>query len=360
MRVKILAGDLGTSLNARIKPLCTYLKQRNIDCQVILPIDWRAIVKRFSKVANILSVLLTFPPEKLINLLLNDDFDVLIVNRISTHLISLVLKRLKRKTKIVFDLNDALFLKMSKFLGINMRPGSFALERIIIDSDFVTVNGHFLLGYVSIFNNNADIIHDPIDTELFSPAHKKKTDIITIGWEGNARVHYENLKMLVNPLRKLAKKYDLRFKIVSYLGDRRIKCLFKKLEKLMKIDYGSATWLPPDKHAELIYDFDIEVAPLKKSLWNEGKSALRVGIGMAMGIPVVASPVGEQKYVIKHGDNGFLAKNDDDWYRYLKLLIEDDELRKLMGKKGRETAEKVLSLRANGAKLYKILQTLLS
>jgi len=29
----------------------------------------------------------------------------------------------------------------------------------------------------------------------------------------------------------------------------------------------------------------------------ETARALRVGVGMAMGIPVVASPVGEQKYV---------------------------------------------------------------
>lgn len=95
-----------------------------------------------------------------------------------------------------------------------------------------------------------------------------------------------------------------------------------------------------------------------KNLWYEGKSALRVGIGMAMGIPVVASSIGEQKYVVKHGVNGFLAKNEEGWYQYLKMLIENDDLRERMGKHGRETAEKELSLNVNGRKLCQILTRL--
>jgi glycosyltransferase involved in cell wall biosynthesis len=41
---------------------------------------------------------------------------------------------------------------------------------------------------------------------------------------------------------------------------------------------------------------------------------------MALGIPVVASPVGEKKHVIRHGINGFLAGTEEDWYQYLRYL----------------------------------------
>jgi len=75
-----------------------------------------------------------------------------------------------------------------------------------------------------------------------------------------------------------------------------------------------------------------------------------------MGIPVVASPVGEQKYVIKHGVNGFLARNEEEWYNYLRILIEDDDLRRRMGREGRKTAEKELSLEVNGERLYEIIK----
>ena len=150
---------------------------------------------------------------------------------------------------------------------------------------------------------------------------------------------------------------NVKFKIASYLGDSLIKEMFSPLEDLMEIDYGSESWLPIKSFAELIYDFDIMVAPLKDNIWYEGKSALRAGLGMAMGIPVVVSPVGEQKYVVKHGVSGFLARNEDEWYNYLRMLIEDENLRRRVGREGRKTAERELSLEVNGEKLYKIIRT---
>jgi glycosyltransferase involved in cell wall biosynthesis len=82
-------------------------------------------------------------------------------------------------------------------------------------------------------------------------------------------------------------------------------------------------------------------------------------MGMAMAIPVIASPVGEQKHVIRHGINGFLAETEEDWYQYLKILIKDGNLRDSMGKSGRETAEKELSLRISSEKLFKIIENLI-
>jgi glycosyltransferase involved in cell wall biosynthesis len=74
-----------------------------------------------------------------------------------------------------------------------------------------------------------------------------------------------------------------------------------------------------------------------------------------LGIPVIASPVGEQKYVIKSGINGFLASTEEDWYKYLKLLIEDAHLRNVIGRSGRETAENSLSSVVSGKNLFEII-----
>jgi glycosyltransferase involved in cell wall biosynthesis len=199
------------------------------------------------------------------------------------------------------------------------------------------------------------MIHDPIDCNLFAPRIKNRGKRITLGWEGNPQAHYENLAMLVKPLEMLSCECALKLKLVSSLGDPKVKKLFKGLETKMEVEYGSKHWLSAKDFAASLSDFDIMLAPIQKTPWYEGKSALRVGIGMAMGIPVVASPVGEQKYVIRHKVNGFLAQNDQDWYSCLKLLIDDYELRRDMGRRGRETAEKELSLRVCGNKLLKII-----
>ena len=358
MKVSVFAGGLRTTLTSRILPLAKALKEYGIESQVITPIAWNSIAR--GKLGNFLSATITYSLEKCVRAIA-ESADVVIIGRASNLQVYLLTKVLKRRNvKIIFDLDDALFLPVGSLFGVKVRPGSFYLEKILKDADYITVNGHYLLHYAKNFNHKISIIHDPIDTELFSPKKKEgDPDKIVIGWQGNARVHRENLAMLVKPLKEIAKECgNVKFKIASYLGDSLIKEMFSPLEDLMEVDYGSERWLPIKSFAELIYDFDIMVAPLKGNIWYEGKSALRAGLGMAMGIPVVASPVGEQKYVIRHGINGFLAKSEDEWVKYLSILIEDDNLRNRMGEEGRKIAEKELSMEVNGKKLYEIIKSI--
>ena len=213
------------------------------------------------------------------------------------------------------------------------------IEKILKAADFITVNGNFLLQYVKIFNEKSAIIPDPIDLKLFSNMPKRKQSITTIGWEGNGHVHYENLSLLVKPLEKIAERHDFRFKMVSYLGDLRIKQMFNKLERKAEVDYGPANWQPANDFITSISDFEIMVSPLQKTFWCEGKSALRVGLGMALGIPVVASPIGEQKYIIQNSVSGFFAQDEDAWSNYLEMLLNDENLTETMGARGKEIAE---------------------
>ena len=358
LRITIICGGIRATRSARINPFANYLKKCGAEIKIIAPLRWDLLTK--GKVAELMSLLLTYPP-KGYKYCLGIRPDIIIIARDSTPQMYMLQKFFeKNNTKVIFDLNDALFLPTASFLRLNIRPGSFCLERMIMEADYVTLNGHYLLNYAKDFNNNACIIHDPVDTELFHPKNKTSNNSkIVITWEGNARVHYENLAMLVKPLKRIAKEYGkkVEFKIVNYLGDQRVRKLFSPLEKFMKVEYGSKRWLSSKEFAEMLYDSDIMVAPLRSTQWYEGKSALRVGIGMAMGIPVVASPVGEQKYVIKHGVNGFIARNEEEWYNYLKMLIEDENLRREIGREGRKTAEKELSLKVNGEKLFKIIKT---
>lgn len=77
---------------------------------------------------------------------------------------------------------------------------------------------------------------------------------------------------------------------------------------------------------------------------------------MACGIPVVASPVGINKELVLSGKRGFLARNEKEWVSSLSKLIVDFNLRKRMGKEGREFVKKYYSARIIGQKLVKIFR----
>jgi glycosyltransferase involved in cell wall biosynthesis len=59
---------------------------------------------------------------------------------------------------------------------------------------------------------------------------------------------------------------------------------------------------------------------------------------MAMGIPIVASPVRERECVTEHKVNGFFAKTVEDLRQYLKALKEDDKLRETIRNHGRKNS----------------------
>jgi glycosyltransferase involved in cell wall biosynthesis len=345
------------TLHARALPLARSLKKHRIHCKIVLPIKWSSIAG--GKLCEILSIFLTHNPKDYIRTLQIRPAAVIIGRSSSINLFLFQTLLRLRGIKVIFDLDDAVVLPSISFLGAKVRsPAYFCAEKMLQHSDSVIVNGNYLLSYSKRFNNKVTVIHVPVDTELFHPRKKLFSSKITIGWQGNPANHYDNLAMLIKPLETLAKEHNIRFKMASSMGDAKVKQMFEHLENLVEIDYGSDHWLYLRQFAEQLFDFDIMVAPLATNNWNQGKSALRVSAGMAMGIPVVASPVGEQKYVVHHGVNGFLAANEIEWYSFLKVLVEKDELRFEMGRHARETSENELSLDISGKRLNLIIRSL--
>jgi len=71
--------------------------------------------------------------------------------------------------------------------------------------------------------------------------------------------------------------------------------------------------------------------------WSRGKCGFKGLQYMALEIPTIMSPVGVNKEIIKHGENGFLANSDEEWINIISDLIKNPELRIKIGKAGRKT-----------------------
>ena len=85
------------------------------------------------------------------------------------------------------------------------------------------------------------------------------------------------------------------------------------------------------------YRFDINIAPLQSNnVFCEGKSQLKYHESGLVKVPTVASATQPYRDAIHNGITGYLAKNNDDWYKYLTLLINDIKLRKNMGELARD------------------------
>jgi len=113
-----------------------------------------------------------------------------------------------------------------------------------------------------------------------------------------------------------------------------------KLKKDLGVDrlyfYGAS-----DQIRDILMGTDIYVC----SSENEA-SPLSVWEAMSMGKPIVSTDVGDVPCLVKNGESGFIVPcgGAAQLAEKLKILIEDQELRRKFGEKGRQAAEKYLDI----------------
>lgn len=242
--------------------------------------------------------------------------------------------------KLVFDFDDAIYLLDSQKVN----------KMIKISKLIITGNEH-LKNYATQFNKKVYVVPTSINTDVWKPLPKKETGETVIGWIGMPS-NFQFLNVLANPLKRLSQKYDFTFKIISAFDFPEY-----AIPDFKGVQVKRAKWSLNTERQELA-EVDIGVYPLLDNEWSKGKCGLKTLQYMAMEIPPVCSSIGVNNIMIKDGFDGFLAPTEEEWARKLSLLIENETLRKKLGKNARATVMKAYCIRSNGEKLAKILQTL--
>jgi len=109
---------------------------------------------------------------------------------------------------------------------------------------------------------------------------------------------------------------------------------------------------------ELLRGLDIGIMPLPDEPWTRGKCGYKLIQYMACGVPVVASPVGVNTEIVRHGESGFLASTEGQWVEALARLVAQPDLRRRMGSAGRKMVETKFSLQVLAPRLERLLRGL--
>jgi len=255
--------------------------------------------------------------------------------------------------KTIFDIDDA-----PSGTTLNSEVEERAIE-MMRNSSAVVVGSHKLRDFAQNFNDQSYVVHTPINLNYYKPSNKpsraKDSNYITLGWIGNGINYKNDLLMLIKPIEKIGEKYDIKLTIVGALGQKEIYQGFSKLENVEVEIIDSIGWANPIEIPSVISSFDIGLYPLLDNKYNQYKCGGKALEYMATEVPPIASPVGENKFIIEHGSDGFLASNEKEWEQYLTYLVENEALRKRMGKVGRKKVEENYSLEICASKILKIL-----
>lgn len=257
--------------------------------------------------------------------------------------------RMAKKTKLIYDFDDAIWLHAvsegNKALGFLKDASKTA--RIIKCADMIFAGNLYLANYATQFNPRVEVIPTTVNTDKFSLQNFPKKDSICIGWSGSFSTipHFESA---IPALIEIRAKYGERvyFKVI---GD--------PAYKNETLGIVGVPWTSEDEIWQLS-EIDIGLMPLPDDEWTKGKCGLKGLTYMALGIPTIMSPVGVNSEIIQNGVNGFLANHTTDWVQKISVLIENENLRKEIGEKGKETVYEKYSVYSQRARYLNIFDRL--
>lgn len=142
---------------------------------------------------------------------------------------------------------------------------------------------------------------------------------------------------------------------------------WRVLYNAIRRPFRKIAWSPQTAYTQLLeadigiipVDMENDFLPNREVSYWQVKSENRLTMKMAVGLPVLASPVPSYFEVIRQGQNGFIAHTNQDWLEYLQRL-RDPELRYKLGQQARADVLEKYSIAAQAEKLITVLEALVA
>jgi glycosyltransferase involved in cell wall biosynthesis len=244
---------------------------------------------------------------------------------------------------LVYEFDDAIWLAD----GAESPPLRLARWRSKVSAltrtaDHVIVGNDFLAAFAAALNPRTSVVPTTVDVENhFNAIRIHRAGVPVIGWTGSRSTN-RYLRRVAGVLRTLREDHAIDIHIVS---DRRLDFDFPPAR--------FSAWSRDDEIATLL-DFDIGIMPLDDTPWELGKCGLKLLEYMALGIPPVASAVGANRDIVRHGIDGFLCAAPQEWLASLSTLVNEPAMRQEMGINARRRVEESFSASAHAPALSRI------
>lgn len=175
---------------------------------------------------------------------------------------------------------------------------------------------------------------DPEETQ-FNQEFRKENKLM---WQGST-THAKDLEFL--------SEIDEEIQMCGYMYSPEWFDMCSKVQKPVIKD-----GLPIDQYMNLYHNTSISLIPLKDNLFNRCKSELKMIESGWCGNAVIVSEMHPYTYLAETGINSFTCKTADDFKKYAKILLGNENLqRDLGGQLQKEVKEKYLLPKINEKRL---------
>jgi glycosyltransferase involved in cell wall biosynthesis len=233
-----------------------------------------------------------------------------------------------RGVRYVVGYDDAIF---HRYEGHWFLRGKIA--KVMEHASAVVVCNRYLEEYANGYHSKIFRLPTVVSLEAYGHYHARlsllEKEYVVVGWIGSKTTS----SYLIDLLPVMERLYRFYPKIIFHLvgfDDALLSKEQKALPYIRLIEWEEAREIGD------IVAFDVGVMPLRDDSWSRGKCAFKLIQYMSASKPVVASPVGMNRALIRSGVEGYLVHDDQEWFEALARLYRDQSLRESMGKKGFE------------------------
>lgn len=185
-------------------------------------------------------------------------------------------------------------------------------------AEVVVVSTDKLAEMYEPYNDNVIVIGNYIPDDQLVPkgAMLMQPKQGVFGWGGSLETHPFDLDVLQFAVRDLVFDHGYKF---HHIGQGKISPILNAPVH----EHGKVT---SERYIDKLYEFfDVGLAPLAKTEFNDSKSNLKLLEYSALGIPWVASPRREYLRTHKEFNVGLLASKPSQWRKHVVNLMEDND-----------------------------------
>ena len=249
--------------------------------------------------------------------------------------------------RLIYDLDDALFRRDSyspKRTESKVRMARFWAT--VYGADAVTVGNDYLKRFSSAFARpeQVRVIPTCVEPRRYHPAsHRRVGSAARLVWIGQR-----------STLASLERARDRLAAAAGRLPGLALRVISDRSVRLPGVTVVPRRWSSATEAAELA-EGDVGISWLPDDSWSRGKCGLKVLQYMAAGLPVVANPVGMNRRMVVHGENGLLASTAGEWAHAIARLAADPQLRQKMGAAGRRLVQQRYSVATWGPRFADVV-----
>ncbi len=269
--------------------------------------------------------------------------DVVVIQRILPR--TALLKKIRQgAARLVFDYDDVVFRNDSNGGKPHLKLGRWWRFRHLLRTCDAVTAGNDHLGVLAARHADARRIFTVPTVVDLARYEREPTPAETpaaLGWIGS-RWTLPYLEQLRLPLEKLSRIHPELF--VRAIADQK--------PDLGKMHVTLSPWSEANEVRDL-KSLRGGLAPLPDDAWTRGKCGLRLLQYLAAGIPAIASPVGTQAEIIRHGA-ALAASSDDEWLRALEKILAEKNFAAELAAKGKELVRERFNLTTWSSRIFEV------